>query len=178
MKPSIQVWRPRQTCDCTVYEYRDENGDLRFASQQEAHDLHVEIFKNYPSDTVDPLRNLKEPTKICVAHTSLGEETQLYDALLDEGRRLMGAMSVLKGGKGNQETKQVSDLISEKKVNQDGSNAGLGFKPGIKMEWSFSGEGKDRILHVNLKGFDLSIIQKKFIQDFFSGEFGEGKVII
>lgn len=64
--------------------------------------------------------------------------------------------------------------IAEEKKNPDGSSYKV-FKDGITYNWSFVGEGKDRILNVEVKGVDFTA-NKDILKTFCDTAFKIGKV--
>lgn len=67
--------------------------------------------------------------------------------------------------------------LHEKKKNKDGSDAGEDFKDGMSYQWHFTGKGKDRQLHWEVKGGNLTQEQKKAIKEACDGRFGKDRVI-
>ena len=66
----------------------------------------------------------------------------------------------------------------EAKKNKDGSNAGVGWKPGLAYSWSFTGKGKDRVLVATVIGAALLDAQKKSIREACIGKFGSDKTVV
>lgn len=74
---------------------------------------------------------------------------------------------------------EIKDLgLEEMKKNEKGEDAGLGLKVGIDYIWSFEGTGANRVLKVEIKGANLSKIQKDAIKALSDTKFGEGKIEI
>lgn len=107
----------------------------------------------------------------CAVHASV-PDNQLYDVILNKENRVKNQMlRVLLG------YEEIKDLgLEEAKTNDDGSSAGLGLKDGIKYDWSFTGEGANRILNVEITGTNLTKNQKDAIKALCDTKFGEGKV--
>lgn len=98
----------------------------------------------------------------CPAHANVPDE-ELYETIYGnvalgiygENRMKNHVERTLLGYEG------LKDLgVEETKTNTDGSEAGVGFKEGIKYKWHFEGEGKDRILKWELEGVELTQKQK------------------
>lgn len=76
------------------------------------------------------------------------------------------------------------ESISEEIVNPNADPELLGagksrprkLKEGIKYNWSFTGSGKNRVLHVDVGGAELTKQTKDSIKLFTKEKFGEGKV--
>jgi len=112
--------------------------------------------------------------KKCVAHQSV-PDADLYGVLYanpdGENKRKNQVYRVLLG------LESVKGLgLEETKVNEDGSDGGVGFKKGVNYAWSFTGTGKDRVLQVDVKGATLSALQKAAIKTFGDTAFGLGRV--
>ena len=63
-------------------------------------------------------------------------------------------------------------------VDQTTGDSTEDFKSGMEFEWSFTGKGKNRILHAGIKGKALSELEKTSIQDYGNSEFGTNKVMV
>lgn len=66
--------------------------------------------------------------------------------------------------------------LEEEKTNKDGSKGGIGLKQGLKYNWHFTGSGKDRMLHFEVEGTNISQADRKRIKDECEEKFGKDKV--
>ena len=112
--------------------------------------------------------------KKCSAH-QLVSDNELYGVLYSnpdgENKRKNQMLRILLG------YESVKGLgLEEAKTNPDGSNAGIGLKQGVEYLWSFGGEGKERVLKVEVKGVSLTLSQKIAIKNLCDTKFGIGKV--
>lgn len=101
----------------------------------------------------------------CTVHQSVLDE-ELYDTIRSENTRKNQTFRVLLGLEG------VDLGISETK------KEGLALKEGIEYKWGFTGEGKDRVLTVEVPGANLVKEGKDSIKAVADTKFGEGKVEI
>ena len=112
--------------------------------------------------------------KKCPAHQTV-PDNDLYGVLYSnpdgENKRKNQMLRILLG---YEDVKGLS--LEEMKRNQDGSDGGLGLKQGIDYKWSFEGSGKDRTLKVEVKGANLSTLQKTAIKGLCDTKFGIGRV--
>lgn len=111
--------------------------------------------------------------KKCVAHNGVAD-SELYDVILNQENRPKNRM--LRALLGYESVKGLG--LEESKKNADGSDAGLGLKQGVSYSWSFSGSGKNRILHIGVTGATLTDQQKNALKSFADAAFGENKVAI
>lgn len=65
----------------------------------------------------------------------------------------------------------------EQKLDKEGNDAGIGWKKGLKYEWSFEGKGKNRKFRCNVKGGDLTPHKAK-MKKAFDSRFSSNKVIL
>lgn len=110
----------------------------------------------------------------CTAHTSV-EDEDLYGVLQanfdSEGKRKNGVERILLS------YDVIKDLgLEEMKKDDQGLDAGLGFKPGVKYIWSFQGTGANRTLQVEVVGGNLTLLQKTEIETLCNTKFGINKV--
>lgn len=141
-------------------------------------------MKTWKPDTCDCLvEEIYEGTTIigggqvlrkCPAHQDVSN-SELYGILYSnpdsENKRKNIAHRILLG------QESIKDLgLEEMKKNQDGSNAGLGLKPGIEYSWSFTGTGKNRVLRMEVKGANLPQNKKDEITFLCVSKFGNGKI--
>lgn len=173
MKPKLNTWTPI-TCDCTVIEYTDENGIMRFVTHEEAVALHEQIFKDYPDSTISPKKFPQPKTDICPFHSSIGEKKELYDVMLDEGKRCMGVKRILLGDENFPAVRAITEKVSE--VKRENGSDFKDFREGVEYKWEFEGTGKDRVLKVRVDGANLSQAEKKQIKDLTDEKFGVGRV--
>ncbi len=114
--------------------------------------------------------------KKCEAHKNVPDE-ELYDVLLGapdgstigENRLKNYTEAYLLGKVG------IDLGFHEPKKNKDGSNAGVGWKEGLKYKWNFTGTGKNRKLNIDVEGGDITPHRKK-IKDACDGRFGRDRV--
>ena len=66
----------------------------------------------------------------------------------------------------------------EAKRNKDGSDAGIGWKDGLKYQWHFSGTGKDRKINVSVKGGIMNDAQKKKMKEDCAKRFKSDRIIL
>ena len=114
--------------------------------------------------------------KKCSAHTSVADN-ELYGVLYSnpdgENKRKNQMLRILLG------YESVKGLgLEEIKINEDGSEGGLGLKKGIEYSWLFEGIGKNRVLKVDIKGANLSNAQKSAVKSLSDTKFGLNKVEI
>lgn len=110
----------------------------------------------------------------CDAHKDVAD-ADLYGVLYSnpdgENKRKNRFLRILLGHE------EIKDLgLEELKTNPDGSNAGLGLKPGIEYIWTFEGLGYDRKLKVEVKGATLAKEKTDAIIALCDNKFGAGKV--
>lgn len=67
--------------------------------------------------------------------------------------------------------------LSEEVTQEDGSKIRQ-FKSGIKYEWSFTGEGANRILDVTMRGISMNAAALSAINVFAASKFGSNRVSI
>ena len=172
-KPGIQIWEP-DTCECRIYEYWDENNTRSFVSEEEANNLHQQIFDRFPESTKNPNKSdsKQPPVKVCLAHQLLINHLERSQAVQDENTRKNKVLRVLLGYEGE------NFGLEEMKKNQDGTDAGLGLKQGVEYVWNFEGEGLNRLLKVEVKGSSLSKAEKDAIKALCDEKLGSGKVEI
>ena len=87
MKPQLMRWQPT-TCKCEVIEYKDENGNISFVTEEQAEAIHRQIFKDYPDSTKHPDKHPQKPIKVCNKHSGLGKTKALYDTMIDDCKKL------------------------------------------------------------------------------------------
>lgn len=112
--------------------------------------------------------------KKCQPHASIPDD-ELYGVLYSnvdgENKRKNQMLRILLGHE------DIKDLgLEEAKVNDDGSDNGIGLKKGIEYKWSFSGDGKDRVLNVEVKGANLLKAKKDEVKALCDTKFGSNKV--
>jgi hypothetical protein len=172
MKPQLIRWSPT-TCGCEIIEYKDENGDIKPVTLQEAQTLHRQIFQNYPNDTVDPDTNPQRPLNHCAAHVEIGDAKEIYATMMQEGKIMCGVHRILLG----LESIKDLDLHEEKKVK--GSTEMISdFKENIEYKWHFEGSGKTRKLIARVVGTNLTKSQKDAIKSLCDQKHGAGRVDI
>lgn len=143
-----QIWGP-DTCGCKV----------------------VEIYEREPYRVVSTRVERK-----CQDHSDVPDD-DLYGVLFanhdGENKRKNQVEAILLG---QRELKNLN--LHEQKFDKNGSPAGIGWKKGLKYKWSFSGVGKDRVLHVEVDGASIPENDKKALKDNFDNKFGTNKVVI
>ena len=172
MKPTIYRWRPT-TCNCEIYEYKDENGVFSYITPEEAEQFLVQIYNQYPETTKKPEQwnKQKKPTKRCPEHASLLNDSQLGNVMIDEDRRKSGVLRALLGHEG------FSLNLHDTKTNADGTSY-IDFKNGISVSWQWTGLGTERILQMGVTGANLTTNQKNTLQNFCNTKFGVTKVVV
>lgn len=112
--------------------------------------------------------------KKCAVHQSVPDQ-DLYGVLYanpDGENKLKN--SLLKTLLGYEEVKGLG--LEEAKINQDGSDGGIGLKKGLEYEWSFEGEGANRTLKWGVKGANLTQEQIDSVDECCKTKFGVDKV--
>ena len=114
--------------------------------------------------------------KKCPDHVDVPDD-ELYGVLYSnpdgENKRKNQLYAMLVGSDST-----VEDFgLTETKLDAGGEER-VDFKPGVKFDWSFTGEGKDRVLNVDVKGATLTAQQKASLGSKCSARYGNGKVVI
>ena len=143
----LQTWKP-DTCNCKFEEEYDNE------------------------DSTVPMTCTKVIEK-CQIHLSIADE-DLYGVIYanadGENKRKNQMHRILLG------YDEIKDLgLEEVKVDENDRES-VNFKKGIKYIWSFEGDGKDRVLVVDVKGAVIDAPQKKLIQSLCNKRFGKNKV--
>lgn len=122
------------------------------------------------STIVGPGRVLKK----CPPHAAIADE-DLYGVLYanpdGENRRKNRLLRMLLG----HDNPELNLGLSELRPAAGGRQA-LALREGVEFSWSFSGEGRDRVLHVSVPGAGLSAAKKSALQGACDIRFGAGKV--
>lgn len=169
-KPQLTRWSPN-TCGCEVIEYTDENGHMRGVSHEEAIELHRQIYAQYPQSTKNPDSEPQRPPYVCAAHSVIPDHGELYDTMMDEGRRMCGVHRILLG----LEDQKDLGLHQTKRVKNEDV---VDFKDGVEYKWEFEGTGKNRTLKVRVVGASLTKNQKDSIKASCDQKHGAGRVEI
>ena len=178
MKPGLLRWSP-VTCGCDVIQYKDENGELSFVTQEEAQAIHEKIFKDYPDTTSNPSKNPQRPIKVCKHHEHLGATKELYDTMKGEGRILGDTLRTIFNDPSNQYSLSEEQKFLIKVIHRSISGNLQEYPeipdkilhPSKKVSASFDGS---RRLIVKASGF--SDQEKGKIKSSQEAKFGAGKV--
>jgi hypothetical protein len=147
MRIHYQTWVP-DTCRCKV---------------EEKHDL----------DIKDSPMELSRVIRKCPAHVSVADN-ELYGVLYSnpdgENKRKNQILRVLLE---HEDVKGIG--LATLRAASDGKIVPQ-LREGVEYAWSFTGEGKDRVLHVEIKGQEVQKAKKQEIKDYCDQKYGVGKV--
>lgn len=113
--------------------------------------------------------------KKCLSHSSVADESLygvIYSNADGENKRKNKMLRILLG---HEEVKDIG--LSEVKIKEDGSSSKQ-LKDGIEYKWSFSGEGAERVLNVEVVGAVIDPSKKSEILSSCEQKFGSAKVNI
>lgn len=141
----ITTWRP-DTCDCELHYSWDD---------QVSEDARVHT----PIDSfTHPVTGSVHSTKKCSAHTSVTDVTRLHTAVLKENRlknkMFAHAMEL--------------DALGVDVTLDDGSN-GRKLKPGVSVDFQFTGDGENRKLSYSISGASLDTNSQKALDKVANG---------
>ena len=144
----MKTWQP-DTCKCVVEEI-------------------------YPENPGDPITGGQVLFK-CEAHADVPDE-ELYGVLYanpdgENKRKNLMHRALL----GHDTVKGLG--LEQRKQRPDGTEV-TELKDGVEFDWSFEGQGKNRVLKVNVKGANLTSPQKAALRDLSEAKFGANKVSI
>lgn len=140
MAIKITRWSP-DTCGCEL-EYR---WDDSVPDNQRTHTL-----DNY--------------VRQCSAHSSLANDNDRYNSILDENPRKNIAL-----------LDALNNVSGLRDVTADG---GFVLKPNINYNFSFTGTAPNRVLNISFSGISLTTQQRNGIQAALNARFGSGKVLL
>ena len=135
----IQTWRP-DTCECVINQQYDDQADPIVL-------------------TVHSVQNR------CSQHSSLTNNTDLYDVVNEENPRRNFAFGHILD---NAPTPMYD-------LQEDGSRT---FKKGITVDWAYTGTIPNRVLTITVTGITLTTNQKNAIQTKLNERFGINNVVI
>ena len=104
----------------------------------------------------------------CADHTSLSKSA-LYDTVSSE--------NTMKNKIGGWIIENLPSVTRIRTDEETGETQKV-LKPKIKYDWSFDGEGTNRVLKVKLLGVQLDETEKTSIRDFVNARFGTDKVVV
>jgi len=121
---------------------------------------------SWDTDLPDNLRvhTFVRADRICSVHQSLLTESLAYTTALGDNQRKNKVDGLLRDN--------ITSIVD---TALDGTKT---YKNGISFNWSFSGDGANRVLTVSISGANLTNNQKNTIQNLADTLFGVGKVIV
>ena len=101
----------------------------------------------------------------CPEHSVQADNNAVWNTVLEENPRK------------NQAWKEILDNATADMVETDPSSGTLVFKPGIFVDYAYSGTVPNRVLTLTLRGKTLTANQRNGIQNKLDTRFGPGKVV-
>lgn len=166
----MKIWKP-DTCDCILEEIYDQTfdsnaGDFTWVPDPADSSKQIKVRGRFVVTGISGGQILFK----CPTHQTV-DDRDLYDVILNGENRVKNKFLRLLLGH-----EDIKDLgLEEDRLNPDGTQT-RELKTGLEYLWAFEGEGKDRILKVEVRGANLTRPKKTEIETWCDTKFGLGKV--
>ena len=119
-----------------------------------------------PGATVNDFPVLVQAENVCETHSVLANQAEVFNTLKDENPRR------------NKAFQHLLDNGPALLVDTDPVSGAKVLKPGIHIDFSFTGTPPNRVVVLTLTGITLTTNQKNNAQTFLNNKFGVGKVTL